>query len=346
MMDTQPLRKTNLEETIYDSFEYYLDPFGAAGYEFSFMSKFRWVTVILDLLYVFVMATQRHSNGKFPSNRFDTIRPVMILHILCGIAIIYLGCFFHIQNAVSRVSKSEDHETYRQVLYYAFGGFGCCHSISVMFVLPKVMGERRITLPLYFGAGVINMTNAIILIADPTLKNAFLLWGSVNTFIYVRAHIILLLFAQIDWELIYTYSIIAAAATTYPLSAQDPHIFLMLLCPLVYAPFHEKFCKWFGMEEEDTLGGNVPNRNKNLPTGPIPNLRAKVIDAGYKEYIAGLEKSPDVHEAICLIQRKVRTSFIKCDMTGEIGIMSIEVEHSTEGPLAFVFRPRQVKSAV
>ena len=44
----------------------------------------------------------------------------------------------------------------------------------------QVMGERRITIPLYTAAGVTNLVNAITLLAEPSLKNAFLAWGSVN----------------------------------------------------------------------------------------------------------------------------------------------------------------------
>jgi hypothetical protein len=288
MMDAQPLGNANLEDTIHDALKQYLHPFGAAGFEFSFMSKFRWVTVILDMMYLFLMGTQRYVNGKFPSSRFDSFRPVMILHILCGIVIIYLGSFLHIQNEVNKVSKSEDKEIARQVMYYILGGFTLCHSITVLFVLPKVMGERRITLPLYLSAGIVNMVNAIILIRDPTLKNAFLVWGSVNTFIYVRAYISFLMFADIDHELAYTYSIIAAASTTYPLTAQNSKIYYMLATPIVYGPFHEKFCKWFGWEQEDTIGGNVPSR-KNV-TELTVNLRTKVIDRRYRESISTKDK--------------------------------------------------------
>jgi hypothetical protein len=99
------------------------------------------------------------------------------------------------------------------------------------------MGEKRITIPLYLGAGLIKFANTINLLCNPNLGNAFLLWGYVNTFIHVRAIIVCLSFAQIDFELLYTYSITAAGAINYPLSNQSLYVYLLVLLPLLYAPF-------------------------------------------------------------------------------------------------------------
>ena len=80
----------------------------------------------------------------------------------------------------------------------------------------------EVTFPFYVCAGLVNFVNSILLILYPDIKHAFLLWGSVNTFIFifVRLHVVLFMFSNIDWELNYTYSIIAAAAVSYPMSGQ------------------------------------------------------------------------------------------------------------------------------
>lgn len=55
-LDDVEIGNIELENAIFNTFEQYLHPFGAAGFEFDWMSKFRTVTAVLDLLYVFLMA--------------------------------------------------------------------------------------------------------------------------------------------------------------------------------------------------------------------------------------------------------------------------------------------------
>ena len=67
--------------------------------------------------------------------------------------------------------------------------------------------ERRITVPLYASAACINCFNSVQLMLGPTLPNAFLLWGSMNVFVWVRIQLLAFAFAKIDWSLAYSYSI-------------------------------------------------------------------------------------------------------------------------------------------
>jgi len=238
----------------------------ATGYEVPFMSRFRWVMAVLDLLYVFLALFQKRKNGKYPASRFDSIRSLMYVHILCGAILLYTGTFLHIQNEISAITKSMDTETYRQVIYYGFSATGILHSLTVIPAIPKVMGEKRLTIPLYCLAGVINMINSIALAIDPNLKHAFLLWGSVNTFVFVRAYFLTLSFAEIDFELLYTVSLVLAGWTTYPLTNQDARIYYLLLVIIFYAPFHEHIVRHFhclGFTLEDELDGNNPSE-KNI----------------------------------------------------------------------------------
>ena len=159
---------------------------------------FRTCSTVLGIVYIFLMIYQKATQKKFPSERFEN-RTIMALHIICGVMIVYLGCFLHIQNEIKPVLKScDESETYRIILYYVMGSMSFIHSLTVLCISPFVMGEKRITVPLYIGAGLVNLHNGIIMIINPGLQNAFTLWGSVNTFMYQRAILVLLMFAMIN----------------------------------------------------------------------------------------------------------------------------------------------------
>ena len=127
------------------------------------------------------------------------------------------------------------------------GAMTCCHTATILPMAPHVMGEKRITTPLYIGAGLINLHNGIILILDPSLENAFLLWGSVNTFVYQRVLLVGLMFSNLDWELLYTYSLLSAASITYPLSFQSQYVYMLVILPNFVRTFSWKNIRevWF-----------------------------------------------------------------------------------------------------
>jgi hypothetical protein len=213
---------------------------------------FRDVTAVADFGYPFLASLQFAVNGKYPSSRFDRMRRTIQIHALAGAIIIYLGAYLHIQNEASTITTCSDTSARRKWMYYILGVTSLVHCVTVFLVCPKVMGERRITMPLYLGAGVVNLGNAINLLREPTLHHAMLLWGSTNVFIYVRFHVLLLSLAEIDWSLNYTYSIISAAALSYPMTLQDVRVYWLLVAPLVHSPFHEHICRFLGWDAEDT----------------------------------------------------------------------------------------------
>ena len=301
--DAHP-RGLNLEETIWESYSFFVDPPAVVG--FSSFPLFRTVTAILDLTYPFFVGIQRKVNGVFPSNRFNGMRRSIWVHMMSGSIILYTGVALHLDELIggvvegdsegatsglswTKLARSEDESTgWHRTVYYIMGIATVVHSLTIASVVTKVMGEKRITVPLYFCAGLVNLYNAIKLLQTPRLHHAYLVWGSVNTFIYVRFQILLLCLSYIDWELIYTYacscahccphpyrthsysstlfrrllrsySILAAAAVTYPLSGQSEWVFLMVAAPTVYGPFHERFCRLLRMHMEDDIGGNSPS---------------------------------------------------------------------------------------
>lgn len=241
------------------------------------MNLFRTCSTVLGIVYIFLMIYQKATQKKFPSERFEN-RTIMALHIICGVMIVYLGCFLHIQNEIKPVLKScDESETYRIILYYVMGSMSFIHSLTVLCISPFVMGEKRITVPLYIGAGLVNLHNGIILIINPGLQNAFTLWGSVNTFMYQRAILVLLMFANIDWELLYTYSLLAGATMTYTWSYQQQYLYFLLLLPILYAPFHEKVYTCFKMPLEDTIANEPSTKNITEAQKELRSVFEKVI---------------------------------------------------------------------
>ena len=218
---------------------------------------FRTISTALCFAYLFLMIFQKIAQKQFPSERFDQHRLILFIHIISGAVIIYSGCFLHIHNEIRPVLIPN---SYQESLFYTMGAMTCCHTATILPMAPHVMGEKRITTPLYVGAGLINLHNGIILLLNPSLENAFLLWGSVNTFIYQRALLVGLMFSNLDWELLYTYSLLSAASITYPLSFQRQYVYMLVILPILYGPFHEKTSERFGFPMEDTAGGNVPSK--------------------------------------------------------------------------------------
>lgn len=227
--------------------------------------------------------------GDFPSKRFDESRICIIVHLITGIILIYSGVCFQFLGVFS-TPLQEGHP-----FYFVFAASGIIHSITVTIISPKVMGERRITFPLYVSAGIVNFVNSILLILYPNIKHAFLLWGSVNTFIFVRLHVVLFMFSKIDWELNYTYSIIAAASVSYPMSNQGKWVYLLPIAPLFYGPFHERVCHRMGWEIEDVLGGNQPaKKNIRASTSKLrASLRLSVRTFDKDDLMRDDDKSDD-----------------------------------------------------
>jgi len=280
-LDESGYHKINLEDEVYDIMNKYANPIGAAGFEFPFMVRFRYATAVLDILYIFFVMAQRKMNGQYPSKRFDSFRWVMLTHVFTGMLVIYIGTYFHIDNEVKTVTIGEDRAMYRQILYYIMGAAGIGHTLTVSMALSKVMGERRITIPLYSIAAMMNLTNGIKLVIDPILQKCFLLWGSMNVFVYVRAICVSLCFAYMDWELVYTFGITMAAFIGIPLTNQDVFWFISLGGIFVYAPFHDTICEKIGWAVEDHMNGNKPTR-KNV-TSTARKLRTKYIDEDFEK---------------------------------------------------------------
>ena len=75
---------------------------------------------------------------------------------------------------------------------------------------------------------------------------------------YQRAMLAPMMFANLDWELLNTYSLLAGASIAYSLSYQRQYTYALLLLPIIYGPLHEKVAERFGIPFEDTMAGNNP----------------------------------------------------------------------------------------
>lgn len=226
-------------------------------------SSFRSFLVYMDFAYVLIMALQKSNSGNFPSKRFESYRSVILLHLISGSMLIYHGSWLQYSNEKMPITVEDDTNLARRLGYYIMALNGVVHSITVFQMSPKVMGEKRITIPAYISTGVINFCNAINLLRRPNLANAFLLWGGINVFIMVRVNIFILFLANIDWELNYTYSVVSAGGLVWSMTNQTKLVNLGYVCILFYAPFHEKICEHYGWDTEDVLDGNEPSE-KNI----------------------------------------------------------------------------------
>lgn len=66
------------------------------------------------------------------------------------------------------------------------------NSATSMKMVPIVVGKKRLTMSFDFMALVLNFANAIYLLMQPSLQNAFAVKGSVNVGTFVRSNVILL----------------------------------------------------------------------------------------------------------------------------------------------------------
>merc|ERR1712232_1262703 len=140
---------------------------------------------------------------------------------------------------------------FRDIGYQIWAVVGMIHALTTVGLLNQVMGERRITIPMYACMGFINAMNSLDLFLDPSLAKAFRLWGSMNTFILVRLSVVLMAFTRLDWNLFYTYSLVTAASLTFPLTLQHRAVYFATLAPVIYGPLHEIACRKLGWSVED-----------------------------------------------------------------------------------------------
>lgn len=233
------------------------------------------------------------NNKKFPSDRFDDFRSTLIVHVLCGAFVVYSGCFLFIRDVFSPWTKEQDEKLSWKLFYYIYAVATTIHCVTTLRVSSKVMGEKRITLPFAALASSLNLFNAVYLVYRPTLGGAFLVWGSMNTFVFARVNLIILAVAKIDWELIFTYSIVSAPSVVYPMTNQPSFIYyLVMILPILYAPFHERVCYFYGWETEDTLKGNKPAEKNisNVRRGLRKMLTLSVIPSTSKDGSVKSEK--------------------------------------------------------
>ena len=91
----------------------------------------------------------------FEAKRVDKTRIAIAIHMICGFVIVYYGCFLHIQ---------KNSNLYRIIVYYMMRVTTCIHTRTVFYyIVLNVLGKKRINMPLYVGAGLINLHNEIIL---------------------------------------------------------------------------------------------------------------------------------------------------------------------------------------
>lgn len=245
--------------------------FEAADPHSEVVDTFRKVTAILCLFYPALFALQKclfsQQHDRFGPHA-GGLRMALKLHVWVGIWIIFAGATFVFCNWSEPLSFHDYHANSGawEVLFLITGACGILHALTTYRMLTAVQGDRRLTIPMYIVAGSLNLANSILLLrdynkhefelsmlreyflheVDAGLNRFLLLWASMTTFIYVRAHIVLMTLFKIHYYTAYTYAIIGAAAITYPLSGQTPWVYLGLALFVVYAPLHSHLVRILG----------------------------------------------------------------------------------------------------
>jgi len=334
--------------------------------------NFRYVTAVICLLYPALFIIQKttfpEQHDRFGSHT-GTLRMALKLHVWAGIWIIFSGTTFVICNWASPLLFRNYHanEGAWEVIFIITGIAGVLHALASYRMLEAVQGDRRLTIPMYFTAISLNLANSILLLRDYNkhdfeveflqanflsevsfgLNRFLLLWASITTFIYVRAHIVLMVFFKIHYYTCYTYSIIGAAAIVYPLSGQSPWVYIGLALFVFYAPAHTAIMRCLGWRGYD-------QRNEAQATSPIwtdqvlidlmrYQLAASEGDAVEMERIENEEYFGDILEAQQeLSTRSIRSAFTspsakdllkkmpqrsKKSLLGSTGSLPVSAEH-------------------
>lgn len=232
-------------------------------HEPAYVSIARTITALLDGVYL-IYAVARHllSERKL-SKQFEHRQRAIVLHAAVGSVVIVSGVVLHVQCEVAAVCD------FARPVYWFLALCAVIHVVTSFYLEPLVQGEKRLSFPLYVGASVVNGLNTLCVFSEPSCTTFFRLWMSMNTFVYSRLYGFFLLYAAVDFELLYTFVILAAAATSYPLSDQLPAVYVLIPASLLYAPFHERFFGLLGVDTTDMAAhidakGNVAPKIKNL----------------------------------------------------------------------------------
>jgi hypothetical protein len=234
--------------------------------------RFWNLTAIIALTYPFLFATQRlvWKDGLKRFKRKQQLWLALRLHVTCGGTLLFLGAIFVLCNACGTITFGDivANKGWLEPMYILCGVCGVVHTLTAYRMLEEVQGDRRLTIPLYIVAATLNLYNAIQLLAKYNLHELrptesgglmdqeeaystlatyrmLLLWSSLSTFVYVRAHLVLMIFFHISYPVAYTYAILGSATITYPLSGQTPWAFMGLALFFVYAPLHRKINRLF-----------------------------------------------------------------------------------------------------
>merc|ERR1712039_372362 len=108
-------------------------------------------------------------------------------------------------------------------------------------------------------------------------------------------------FAPLDWNLLYTYTMLNAAFITYPLTLQPMHAFWSLLAPVLYSPFHERVCRKLGWHIEDPKDNSVKDTSFHETIMTKLSLRKEAVGADesqVEEFGSAVCVVEDVHSNV------------------------------------------------
>ncbi|KAJ3204135.1 hypothetical protein HDU67_009765 [Dinochytrium kinnereticum] len=278
-----------------------LSNFKEALYTDNWLSKVDMANVVhytfvligyMDIAYILIALLQHYIFSGYPDKKWrkTNVRfAFVIVHIIFGTIVIYTGTIFCF---LLEYRPGWVTETLTKRCAYVLGISQLFHAVTCLHMNRFVYGNRKITVPIYYGATAICVITAVTLLMDPTDKRALLnAWAGMNIFIFVRFQYALLSLCQINQNELYTYATSSAGLILLPFTGQNPYFILFYAGPVLLGNPYTWF-KWdflatrdlkksiYGDEEEEATAVVVANFVKKGTEKASEGSHETIVSAG------------------------------------------------------------------
>ncbi|KAJ3208521.1 hypothetical protein HDU67_006692 [Dinochytrium kinnereticum] len=273
-----------------------LSNFKEALYTDNWLAKVDMVNVVhytfvligyMDIAYIIIALFQHYMFAGYPDKKWrkTNVRfAFIIVHIIFGTIVIYTGTIFCF---LLEYRPGWVTETLTKRCAYVLGISQLIHAATCLHMNRLVYGNRKITVPMYYGATAICVITAVTLLMDPRDKRALLnAWAGMNIFIFVRFQYALLSLCQINQNELYTYATSSAGLIILPFTGQNPYFTLIYAGPILLGNPYTWF-KWDFLATRDL--------RKSIYADEEDEATAVVVAKFVKK---GTEKGEGSHETI------------------------------------------------
>ncbi len=201
------------------------------------LHAFHAVLLVLDVLYIAFARIQhkafrRGNAGGWPAAHHQATRASQLCvaaHVIAGTGVLVLGGSLFIASHWTR--------SFSPAAFTCMAALGVAQSLTVLPLLGKVQGTRALTVPWYVGLACLVLCSSLRLLTEPSFHQAMLLWGTVNTFIWVRLFwAVFGLVSAAARTVVYTAAVAISGVFGITLAGQDPRWLWLYAAPVAYAP--------------------------------------------------------------------------------------------------------------